>query len=157
MKKMGKLAATVAACMLALGALVACGQGQSQPEFEGVWVLDSIEAEHEGVAMSAEEVDVFERALGSTATLTLTSTGAVELDNFGEVMTGTWEQTDEASATLTIANYGEAVNAEEANGQTQPEDEKIQGVPMTIDGQTLTIDLGTEKLLFVTEASQTQE
>ena len=152
MKKLSRLAILAAAFMLATGCLAACGE--KSPEFEGTWTLDSIEAEHEGVAMTAEEVDIFERALGSSVTLTLTSTGAVELDNFGEVMTGTWEQTENGKATLTITNHGAAVNSEAENGQVQPDYEKIEGVPMTIEGQTLTVDLGSEKLLFATAAPQ---
>ncbi len=150
MKKLSKLAILAAAFMLAIGCLTACGE--KSPEFEGVWTLDSIEAEHEGVAMTAEEVDIFERALGSSVTLTLTSTGTVELDNFGEIMTGSWKQSGEGQATLTITNHGAAVNSEAENGQVQPDDEKIDGVSMTIEGQTLTIDLGSEKLLFTAAA-----
>ena len=150
MKKLSKLAILAAAFMLAIGCLTACGE--KSPEFEGTWTLDSIEAEHDGVAMTAEEVDIFERALGSSVTLTLTSTGTVELDNFGEIMTGSWEQSGEGQATLTITNHGAAVNSEAENGQVQPDDEKIDGVSMTIEGQTLTIDLGSEKLLFTAAA-----
>lgn len=152
MKKTPKLVILATTCLFALGALTACGE--KSPEFEGTWTLNSIEAEHEGVAMTAEEVDVFERALGSSVTLTLTNTGTVELDNFGEVMTGVWEQTTDNQAMLTILNYGAAVNSEVENGQAHPEDEKIEGVPMTIEGQTLSIDLGSEKLLFTSAASQ---
>ena len=152
MKKLSKLAILAASFMLAVGCLTACGD--QAPEFEGVWILDSIEAEHEGVAMTAEEVDIFERALGSSVTLTLTSTGAVELDNFGEVMTGTWEQTDDGKAMLTITNYGSATNSEVENGQVQPDDEKIEGVLMIIEDQMLTIELGSEKLIFASEVLQ---
>lgn len=158
MNKARKIAFLILGAALALSVLSACGsKAEPEPEFEGAWVLECIEAEHEGVAMSAEEVDVFERALGAAATLQLAESGSAKITTFGEVMTGTWERLDATNATLVVTNYGDAANSEIENGNEMPDDQKIEGVTMHIEGQRLTIDLGSEKLVFITQAAHEEE
>jgi len=70
MKKMTKIALVFCAMLLSFGVLFGCQQ-EKAPAFEGVWVIEAIESEDDTIALSADEVDLFNYAVGPIASLDL--------------------------------------------------------------------------------------
>ena len=147
--KTKKLAIALLAGALALFALAGCqGTQGGAVELAGIWQLESIEDEHEGVAMTADEVKSLAEMLDMTVTLNLRDSGEAVLDMFGDVMTGTWTQEDDGTAQLTITDYGEAINQSIADGVELSEGEKMQGTALVIEGQNLKIAIDETTYVF---------
>lgn len=153
MKKMTKIALIFCAMLLSLGVLFGCQQ-EKTPAFEGIWVIEAIESEDDTMALSADEIDLFNYAVGSIASLDLNASGNATFKVFGSDMTGTWTKTDDTHGELVITDLGEAANAEIEAGAKYSDEAAAGCLAMVIEGQTLVIELDGARYVFITEAAE---
>jgi len=153
MKKMTKIALVFCAMLLSFGVLFGCQQ-EKAPAFEGVWVIEAIESEDDTIALSADEVDLFNYAVGPIASLDLNASGKATFKVFGSDMTGTWTKTDDTHGELVITDLGAAANAEIEAGAKYSDEAPVGSLAMVIEGQTLVIELDGARYVFITEAAE---
>lgn len=153
MKKMTKIALIFCAMLLSLGVLFGCQQ-EKAPAFEGVWVIEAIESEDDTVALTADEVDLFNYAVGPIASLDLNASGNATFKVFGSDMTGTWTKTDDTHAELVITDLGAAANAEIEAGAKYADEAAVESLAMVIEGQSLVVEFNGGRFVFITEAAE---
>ena len=110
---MKKSIIAIALCLLLVVGLVACGKGGSNAEknFIGVWELETMEEDGE-VTDASTFVD-----LGLAITVEFTADKKCKWDFFSDKTEGAWELKDDTTATLSMKDSEEKVEAKLTNGK----------------------------------------